>query len=161
VPVYEGNQIDALASLVLPKVQHDSVSVRLETTDNIMLRSSRTASFIKCDIEGAEFSVLKGAESLLGQFHPSLLIEIDQRYQPMVIHVTFDYFSDLGYVGYFIDGCRLRPITKSDVHHHQIRFLDDDFMPYKVPKGYISDFVLLHRHADGEQVNYAGHVGRR
>jgi len=144
VPVYRGNQIDALASLVSPSVPHDSVPVRLSTLDDIMSSCHQAVSFVKCDVEGAELSVLKGAEGVLRQHRPSLLIEIEQRHQRTDIHETFDYLSNLGYAGYFIDSCTLRPITEFDVHQHQLRFLQDEFMPYGVPKGYISDFVFVH-----------------
>lgn len=147
VPLYDGHQVDALASLVLPKVQHESVLVRLLTLDDVMLHVGRPVSFIKCDVEGAELSVLRGSEALLKRYHPTVLIEIEQRHQANDISLTFDYLHDLGYAGYFIDACALRPINEFDVHEHQLNFLGEDFVPYGVPKGYISDFVFVSGHS--------------
>jgi len=37
----------------------------------------RSLSFIKCDVEGAEFQVLSGGEKTLKKYHPSILLEIN------------------------------------------------------------------------------------
>lgn len=144
VPVFGGKQIDSLASLVQPRVCHDSMTVRLERLDLIASSLKSSISFIKCDVEGHEISVLIGSKALLRDARPTLLIEIEQRHQSIDIQMTFDFLVDLGYRGYFIDSRRLRPLKEFDTVKHQLSFLQDGFMPYGVPKGYVSDFVFVH-----------------
>ena len=53
-------------------------------------------SFIKCDVEGHEFAVLRGAERLLARSKPALLVEIEERHGQTVSEVV-GYLSDRGY----------------------------------------------------------------
>jgi FkbM family methyltransferase len=63
------------------------VSVPVATLDGLGERAGLDRlDFIKIDVEGAELSVLQGAEQLIARFRPSLLVEIEARHTE-----RFDY----------------------------------------------------------------------
>ncbi len=79
--------------------------------------------FIKIDVEGAEFDVLKGAEKTITQYKPRLIIEIQQetagasgsRPEEML-----DYLKQLGYEPYTIGRkARLIPLSAANLKPFQ------------------------------------------
>lgn len=56
-------------------------------------------SFIKCDVEGHEFHVFRGGESVLCRDHPTLLFECYD--SEAADGQLFGYLKDLGYEGWF------------------------------------------------------------
>ena len=55
--------------------------------------------FVKLDVEGHEFEVLKGAEETLARCGPTLLVEIDQALNDEPIGRIFDWLSSRGFEG--------------------------------------------------------------
>ena len=53
--------------------------------------------FIKIDVEGHEYSVLKGANSMIQKCLPTMLIEIEQRHHNFPIDEIFVYLKNFGY----------------------------------------------------------------
>lgn len=60
--------------------------------------------FIKIDVEGFEFSVLKGAEATLNRCHPLLLVEIEARHHSSENEVQsiFQWMADRQYKSYYL-----------------------------------------------------------
>jgi FkbM family methyltransferase len=57
------------------------IEVPMTTVDNFVTeRSLGRVDFIKCDVEGAELLVFKGAQKALASFHPPILLEIEARH---------------------------------------------------------------------------------
>lgn len=71
-------------------------------TDNKLNR----IDFIKADIEGAEFLMLKGAESTLRKYRPTLMLEVQAHstrlfgYEPENL---FEWLKNIGYRAYYVD----------------------------------------------------------
>jgi hypothetical protein len=83
-------------------------------------RSGRRVSFLKCDVEGHELNVFRGAEQLLRRDRPVLLFECEQRHHGgRPISEVFTYLEGLGYSGRFFDGLRLAPLAEFDPRRHQ------------------------------------------
>ena len=60
-------------------LEHQSYTfceVKIVDLDTLLLSKLNRLSFIKIDIEGAEYFALKGMEKILQQFHPTIMIEI-------------------------------------------------------------------------------------
>lgn len=76
--------------------------------------------FIKIDVEGHEFSVLRGAEKLLGRDRPNLLIEIEQRHHARPIGEIFSWLAERGYRGSFLDEGEQRDLAEFSVETHQL-----------------------------------------
>jgi FkbM family methyltransferase len=93
-----------LAHLVSAKGdQRDGVPVETVTLDSLRQGGIRRVSFIKCDVEGAELSVLRGARGLLEWDRPALLCEICEHGRRFGVEPqdAFDFLHALGYRGSF------------------------------------------------------------
>ncbi len=115
-----------------------SIEVRVVTLDRYLRElpgSGRRVSFLKCDVEGHELNVFRGAEQLLRRDRPVLLFECEQRHHgTRPVAEVFSYLASLGYAGLFFDGRRLAPLAEFDPGRHQA----DPRAP-----GYRNNFVFV------------------
>ena len=83
--------------------QGESIPVRVESLDHFFgAVPSRPIHFIKCDVEGHELDVFRGAEQILRTDHPILLFECEARHHAdSSIQEVFDFLHGLGYEGSF------------------------------------------------------------
>ena len=84
------------ASLVSPgaDIAHNQVTVDVKRLDDFGLAD---VSFIKVDVEGAEYAFLQGAVATLERCRPSLLIEIEDRHTNGQSKRVFDFLHGIGY----------------------------------------------------------------
>ena len=88
-----------------------AVDVDIETLDNLLFDKVERVDVIKCDVEGAEFDAMRGAERILRRDHPDLVLEIDRRFTPRFGYEAkelFDYLTGLGYRWQWFAGEELR-----------------------------------------------------
>lgn len=71
-----------------------TVNVPCRTLDSFELTS---LGFIKIDVEGHELSVLRGAEHAILRYHPTLLIEIEDRHRSNAVASVSSWLSERGY----------------------------------------------------------------
>lgn len=137
IPIDEfGNEHDASASLV------DRVSTN--TRDEIILLSSLDSftfdevTFVKIDVEGHEYSVLKGGSKFFQKQRPNILVEIEQRHNVRPMKEVFDLIESWGYRGFFLRGKSLIKLKKFKINSDQkIKDLDSD------RENYINNFLFL------------------
>lgn len=79
--------------------------------------------FIKIDVEGHEFAVLKGAERTLARDRPSLVIEIKEIHKPNEWDDINQFLGRLNYRGFFLSDKVLHPI-ESFVDHRIVQSPD-------------------------------------
>ena len=108
-----------------------------------VLADAGPVGLIKCDVEGHELAVLRGAEGVLRGSRPALLVEIEERHPDADVQATFDYLLGLGYAGYAVHADGLRPLDEFDIERDQLAFLGEDFIPYGVERGYVYDFLFV------------------
>lgn len=144
VPVIRGRRVTALASLEPPHtdVEQETLTVPTARLDDV-LAGRRPPSFVKCDVEGRESAVLRGAETTLRASQPTLLIEIEQRHRADPIDDTFRYLAGLGYRGYFFGRGTLSPLEDFDVERDQIAHLQVGVVEYEMPHEYVADFLFV------------------
>ena len=65
-----------------------------------MLRDAERVDAIKCDVEGVELAVLRGAAATLERFRPLLMVEIEERHTRRYGHSAQDVFDLLSSFGY-------------------------------------------------------------
>jgi FkbM family methyltransferase len=146
VPRVSGRPIHALASLEAPQdggdIEHLVLDVDVRRLDSLLGEDGSRVGFIKCDVEGHELSVLRGAAELLQDKKPHLIIEIEQRHGKQDIQLVFDTLTSWGYGGFAFFPGGLQPLQEFDVDRDQLAYLTTDFVPYGMPGGYVSDFLF-------------------
>lgn len=93
--------------------------------------------FIKIDVEGHEFSVLKGSINLLLKDCPNLLIEIEERHKSNSVFMVKDLLESLGYKGFFLMNRKLHPIDRFNLVEHQ------NLLNINNRKKYINNFIFV------------------
>ncbi|MGC5054902.1 FkbM family methyltransferase [Micromonospora sp. DT48] len=109
----EGGAIVGTSSLE-DAAQGPAVSVRRITLDSLDLTDVR---FIKLDIEGHELPALRGAEQTVRRDRPVLLIEVEERIQP--VEPLLDLLTSWGYRGYVLPSRTWVPLADFDLGGHQ------------------------------------------
>jgi len=86
------------------------------TTLDAFLETSQLSSidFIKIDVEGMEYEVMKGAKKTLEQFHPSLFFETHRHFETVrdkpLLELIEKFLTECGYLLYTLDA-GLKPIN--------------------------------------------------
>ena len=96
-------------------------------------------SFVKCDVEGHELEVFRGAEKTLRRDMPTLLFEC--HYDEAERGELFGFLAGLGYDGYFFH------VSRAD-HESLLHKGRGNFIPYDQQAGY------PHVHPDVRHRNY-------
>jgi FkbM family methyltransferase len=90
---------------------------------------------LKCDAEGHELAVFKGAQHVLTEVRPCLLFECERRHRTSGrVDDVFIWLQAMGYRGCFIDRGGARDISEFDPEKHQSS--NDD-------PGYVNNFLFL------------------
>ena len=80
--------------------------IEITTLDNFVKRNKiKRIDFIKCDVEGFELEVFKGAKKTIQKFKPIILVEIEERHtQKYEINPqqVYNFFRKLGYNCYSV-----------------------------------------------------------
>lgn len=96
--------------------------VRVQTLDGLCERMNiQDIRFLKIDVEGHEYKVLRGARNVLAAWRPVLLVEIEQRHHSEPISQIFSWIIGQGYSCYFYDVQQmlLRPLDEFLVELNQ------------------------------------------
>ncbi|MGE3703564.1 MAG: FkbM family methyltransferase [Hyphomicrobiaceae bacterium] len=118
-----------------------SIEVDVMTLDAFCAKNGiDKLDFIKIDVEGHEWSVLKGGETTLRKCRPLCLVEIEQRHHAeMPISSIVAWVESLQYSAYFFmpSTNKFEPFQSFDVSAHQdTRFLSER-------KTYINNFFFV------------------
>jgi FkbM family methyltransferase len=139
VPVFGGRSVDTLATLRTVDGECKRVEVEVATLDGILGEDVGRVRFVKCDVEGHELAVLRGATVLLGN-RPTLLIEVEQRHGEL--QATFDLLNAAGYRGMAVTPGGLRPLAAFDVRRDQLDHVDGAPGAGPVTPRYINNFLF-------------------
>ena len=89
------------------------VSVKQVTMDSFAFEKGIFPDFIKCDVEGAEFLVFKGATEVLKHSHPVIFVEILRKWCRKFGHEAsdvVDFLKGFEYIPHVLRGHDLIPI---------------------------------------------------
>jgi FkbM family methyltransferase len=105
VPVIDGIPDDSLASVDKPEGEFDSYNITCITLDAIIEQEYRGSEklFLKIDVEGHEFSVLKGAAKTINNLVSVMLIEIEERHhEGETLQEMIESIERLGFTCYYM-----------------------------------------------------------
>lgn len=107
------------------------VTVAVTTLADALRDDERPVDFIKCDVEGAEMAVLRGATDLLERDQPFLVLEAEMPsssgLRPRITEFQ-EFLLPLGYRGWFFefDGeLKLAPLGQLEVGHANVAFVPE------------------------------------
>lgn len=95
------------ASIVSAEDGARRVSVRTASLDECLAKRAekRPVRLVKCDVEGHELDVFKGAATILEQDRPIILFECEARHQTThTMEDVFEHLASRGYRGWFFQG---------------------------------------------------------
>ncbi len=115
--LYLGGSGSSFNQQFLGKPDAESTRVSVETLDAVVNREQLARpDFIKIDVEGFEYSVLRGAQTVLRDSKPVLFIEISsslrsigREFQNEEYTETFSLLSTMGYLPYKLVDSILKP----------------------------------------------------
>ncbi len=91
-----------------PNKQDKTEDIEITTIDNFCKKNNiKNIDFIKCDVEGFELNVLKGAEKSLRKFKPIVFVEIEERHTKKYginPEEMLRFFKKIGYGSYLVRG---------------------------------------------------------
>lgn len=106
-----------------PQEGFESYQVDVDTMDHYFSQRPqfRPLRFIKCDVEGHEFNVIKGGLTVIKEDKPDILFECEIRHlKTHTINEIFKLLEDIGYTGSFILGEKVIPLKDFDPLVHQV-----------------------------------------
>lgn len=119
VPLYNYGAENFYQARIIPGGTDSTLrqhTVCLRSLDSLFLELARKITFIKCDVEGHELSVIRGARDLLAKSKPAWLIEIsgspDDANSPS--HELFRLLQDQNYTAYWFNGRILKRRVRGD-----------------------------------------------
>jgi FkbM family methyltransferase len=143
VPLIDGRAYTGWASLEQRSdAAAQTVAVPTHRLDDVLGPEDRV-SFIKCDVEGHEDAVMKGARGVLARSRPGVLVEIEQRHRSAEVAQAFDEFLALGYEGWALFPDGLRPLEDFELQRDQHAFLSGPPSGEVMPRGYVHNFLFL------------------
>jgi len=117
------------------------ISVICRTLDSFDITD---LDFVKIDVEGHELEVIAGSTETIKKYTPTLLIEIEQRWQKddRLISETFESLKKLGYSGYFIKNKKVHNISEFDVQKDQLDVLHSGKKMKELINSYVNNFFF-------------------
>jgi FkbM family methyltransferase len=105
---------NGLASL--PNVKVEEIEVAVSRLDD---QSLVDVGFIKIDVEGHEEAVLRGAERLLRESRPNLLVEVEDRHNAGAVRRLTEWMDARDYAALVIQGSTVHRVPEFDLSEHQ------------------------------------------
>ncbi len=143
VPVRSGARLDGLGHLG-DGADGDEIalSVPTVTLDEVLDGEDSRVRFVKCDVEGHELAVLRGAANVLEDERPTLLVEIEWRHAGEAMHETFELLRAAGYAGEVVTPAGPRPLSEFDIERDQLAHLGDELEHRLMPRDYLNEFLF-------------------
>ena len=142
VPVMAGSARAGLASLEPRAGETEEVEVPVMRLDDVIGDEVRV-SFIKCDVEGHEDAVMRGASGLLARDRPPVLVEIEQRHRAADPMLAIEHFQSLGYEAWAVFSQGLRPLSAFDLQRDQVAIARANEGREIMPPEYVNDFLFV------------------
>lgn len=129
------------ASLLKPSGASLAIGVPTVSLDEYFSEGD-LVTVLKIDVEGAELHVLKGAERILRESAPTLILECERRHLSpgITMNDVFSFLNSLGYEGSFVHGGDILPLERFNPNIHQ-RAEGEYFWKNK---GYCNNFIFQH-----------------
>lgn len=99
-PDFPASHIKGVSEDVSERSTEAVRAIRID--DYVEDRGIKTLSFIKCDVEGAELLVFRGCAKTLSEFRPTILCEVDAKWEKRYDYNPTEFTRFLGGFGYIM-----------------------------------------------------------
>jgi FkbM family methyltransferase len=120
VPRPGGVPDDSLASLTEPAGgDFDKYEIEIATLDTVVKEDQISGpAFLKIDVEGHEFAVLKGGEYFIRHQVELMMLEIEERHHPgKKLAEMIASVEEMGFIAYYLDPTKKQLVRFSDYPH--------------------------------------------
>ena len=123
VEFYESSSDSGMNSLCQPENKgsiYNKVVKEQTTLDFFVAKNGCIPELIKIDVEGAEINVLRGAKSVLREYHPEIIISIHPKHLEILGHSVDELTKEicgLGYQIYNVDGSQVNGNLQSGEYY--------------------------------------------
>jgi len=123
VEFYESSSDSGMNSLCQPENKgsiYNKVVKEQITLDSFVAKNGCIPELIKIDVEGAEISVLRGAEDVLMKYHPEIILSIHPKHIKRLGHTVSELTAlahELDYQIYNIDGSHVKGELESKEYY--------------------------------------------
>jgi FkbM family methyltransferase len=144
IPVINGVIDNCLSSLEVDNKEDNETEaviyeVKTDTLDRFTEEKKVFPDLIKIDVEGHELAVLKGGENFITTYHPTLIIEIEQRHHKDInIETVFDSFKAKGYYCYYYS----KKQQQLFAYHNKTHLTNTK--EYFGKRDYINNYIFIH-----------------
>ncbi|MFZ3137577.1 MAG: FkbM family methyltransferase [Thermodesulfovibrionales bacterium] len=121
IPMYESGGKNYYQAKIVKENQNnnnfmDKFIIQAKSLDSFFSRSPNKIDFIKCDVEGHELSVVRGAVKLIAKSKPAWLIEINSNpdLEGTDSFILFNIMKKYGYKAFYFDGNKLEERLKNN-----------------------------------------------
>jgi len=127
-------------NIVVNKKEYHQINVKIRSLDSIVDETDLKPKIVKIDVEGHEYSVIKGMDKMLTNIRPKIIMECEARH--INNHTVFDVFNliyDKGYEGYFYQNGIKKPLDQFDLKRDQLSYVDKQQWS---DNNYVNNFVF-------------------
>ena len=123
VEFYESSSDSGMNSLCQPENKdsiYNKVVKEQITLDSFVAKNGCIPELIKIDVEGAEINVLKGAKSVLREYHPEIIISVHPKHLEILGHSVDELAKEIrgiGYQIYNVDGSQVNGNLQSGEYY--------------------------------------------
>ena len=127
-------------NLIKNKKEYHQINVEIRSLDSIIAESNLEPKIIKIDVEGHEYSVIKGMEKMLTNIRPKIVIECEARHiNNFTVFDVFNLLLDKNYEGFFYQKGIKKPLSQFDLKRDQLCYVDKQQWS---DRNYVNNFVF-------------------
>ena len=139
--ISQGARIDD-QKIIQDKHKHDlyTINVKIRSIDSIIAETGLKPNIIKIDVEGHEFSVLKGMTRTLTEVRPRIIVECEARHiKEFTVFDVFNFLLDKNYEGDYFHAGNKNPLSQFDLNRDQLSYFERPQNPHRY---YIANFIF-------------------
>ncbi len=119
---------------------HYNINVKIRSVDSIIAETGLKPKIIKIDVEGHEFSVLKGMTKTLRETRPKIIMECESRHiKEFTVFDVFNFLLDNNYNGYYLQAGKKNPLSQFDLNRDQLSYIKKQ---KRLDRNYINNFIF-------------------
>ena len=144
IPIIKGKEFNSRGTLKVDyrengEEKHVFQQVKVIKLDDWEeLKNLKKIDFIKIDVEGNEMQTLRGAKNMIEKFHPTLMVEMEQRHHQEPLYQLISEIENWGYQPYFLNR---KTFELENLGENLIANLSQNFIDSK--ETYINNIIFI------------------